>query len=1026
MALFSPSIVYKPMNQPTIVCVNAEKMVLHRLGEQLKRHFSKNYGIQLVESGKAALNLFSRSTFQGSQIALVICDQILPDMTGDELLALLHLHQSPETVKILLTSQVNPEIINRAIAQANLYRYLTQPWDEIDLILTVKEALYCYMQDQQIKALQTYQPVEVTEQKTFFSPSLELGQLSRETQDRTDIVILGNYTCFYNKQGFSEHFCIEQDLEQKTKALKAFSHSLKHLHRLTLSHFATCEELFAEYIKTGREVLNFTAGMIGRIDTQYYTVKAVQSDFNSLVPNLMIDIDCTFCIEVARQKKTLSYCHIGAMEQFQNHPIYQTLKLESYISTPIFLDGEVYGTLCFFCTEPRKQGFENHEREIIELMAQSIGKFMTAYHAETALKESEERFRRAFEDAGIGMALVGLDGRWLQVNRSFCLMLGYSESEFFETNIQALLHPDDLLLNLTEFEQLLAEDHQTSCTEKRFIHKQGHLVWGLVNTSLLRDSTKAPLYYIAQIQDITERKQREEEIVKREQYLAVLVQVQRQLLTYSEHHHFYSGILALLGEVSQADRVYLFENHYSKTGQLLTSQRSEWCADGVQPEIDNPGLQNISYHDSFPRWLEVLSLGGIINGSVATFPDSERLILEPQGILAILILPLIVKGKFFGFIGFDNCREAREWNALEVSLLSAAASAISLSQEHYQAEKALRQSEAHNRALLEAIPDLMLQVRRDGTCLDLRFPKGAEGKNYLVFKEHIKEVLPPDLLKRQLEYIELALKTGELQVYEHQFLKNDQMSYEEVHISACGEDEVLIMVRDVSVAKHREAERKLSEAKLKASLQEKEILLQEIHHRVKNNLHIISNLLDLQSDALEDERLQSLFTDSQNRIQSMALIHEQLYQSKNLARVDFGQYVSRLLENLFSSYRETIQNIEPVIDIQPIQLNLQTAILCGLLINELVTNTFKHAFPNNRSGMIQIRLYQDDDEQLHLLVQDNGVGFNRDLNWQSASTLGLRLVQLFARQLRAKIETNFNDGTTFSLHFKPLKHPTQF
>ncbi len=195
--------------------------------------------------------------------------------------------------------------------------------------------------------------------------------------------------------------------------------------------------------------------------------------------------------------------------------------------------------------------------------------------------------------------------------------------------------------------------------------------------------------------------QLEGELLQRENYLAALVEVQRLLLIYPDCKDCYSKLIEILGKGAGACRTYLFENHLDTANRLLMSQRAEWCLEGIKPEIDNPNLQNIYYDEFFPRWAEVLTAGKIISGIVAEFPDSERLILEPQGILSILILPLIVKGKFFGFIGFDNCLEARAWKPSQVDLLQAAAAAICLAKERQYIEKAWQESENRFRATFE-------------------------------------------------------------------------------------------------------------------------------------------------------------------------------------------------------------------------------------------------------------------------------------------------------------------------------------
>ncbi|WP_052050921.1 ATP-binding protein [Leptolyngbya sp. KIOST-1] len=182
-------------------------------------------------------------------------------------------------------------------------------------------------------------------------------------------------------------------------------------------------------------------------------------------------------------------------------------------------------------------------------------------------------------------------------------------------------------------------------------------------------------------------------MAKRERYLAALVEIQQQLLQTKTHQYQYDEILAQLGLASGASRVYLFERHCDRQGQMLMSQRAEWCAAGISPQRDNLLLQNLPYPDFLPRWAAELDSGNRIHGLVADLPEPERLVLEPQGILAILVLPLRVKNQLFGFIGFDNCQVACEWDSLEINLLNAAAAALALHQEHLQLHREHHQAE---------------------------------------------------------------------------------------------------------------------------------------------------------------------------------------------------------------------------------------------------------------------------------------------------------------------------------------------
>lgn len=216
----------------------------------------------------------------------------------------------------------------------------------------------------------------------------------------------------------------------------------------------------------------------------------------------------------------------------------------------------------------------------------------------------------------------------------------------------------------------------------------------------------------------------------------------------------------------------------------------------------------------------------------------------------------------------------------------------------------------------------------------------------------------------------------------------------------------------VQVVVQDTTESKQTENQIKTSLEEKEVLLKEIHHRVKNNLQIISSLLDLQSSNL-DEVARRIFADSQNRINSMALIHEELYHSTDLAHVDFETYAGNLAETLIGTYGAASVGLELVVDALP--LTLDKAIPMGLIINELVSNSLKHAFPEGATGRIVISLKADDEETFVLVIGDDGIGLPADIEPQNPSSLGLRLVYTLAQQLRGRVDLSRENGTSFTI-----------
>jgi PAS domain S-box-containing protein len=226
-------------------------------------------------------------------------------------------------------------------------------------------------------------------------------------------------------------------------------------------------------------------------------------------------------------------------------------------------------------------------------------------------------------------------------------------------------------------------------------------------------------------------------------------------------------------------------------------------------------------------------------------------------------------------------------------------------------------------------------------------------------------------------------------------------------------DVTQIIVTFIDITKLKKAEEKIS-----AALAEKEILLKEVHHRVKNNMQIISTLLDLQSESIHDSAALDAFRESQGRIKAMALIHEKLYESADIAFVDFQRYIEELAANLFDSYLVEPGRITIHVDAGGVTMGIDRAIPCGLIINELVTNSLKHAFPDNRQGKIRVLFRKGDDGQISLSVSDNGVGLPAGLEITSTGTLGLQLVNMLARQLRGVTRVENGDvGTTIVIEF---------
>jgi len=213
-------------------------------------------------------------------------------------------------------------------------------------------------------------------------------------------------------------------------------------------------------------------------------------------------------------------------------------------------------------------------------------------------------------------------------------------------------------------------------------------------------------------------------------------------------------------------------------------------------------------------------------------------------------------------------------------------------------------------------------------------------------------------------------------------------------------------------------ERKKAEQLIKQSLKEKEALLREIHHRVKNNMAVVSSLLSLQARTIEDATVRSLFEESQQRVRSMALVHEKLYQTKDLSAINFEDYIKSIISEIINLYRIDTSAITTEINLEGVELDLESAVPCGLIINELLTNALKHAFPNNRSGVLCVHFAKTGEDTCTLTIKDNGVGLAEGFDYKEARSLGLRLVNVLTRQLRGTLQIKSDKGTEAVVTFR--------
>ena len=480
------------------------------------------------------------------------------------------------------------------------------------------------------------------------------------------------------------------------------------------------------------------------------------------------------------------------------------------------------------------------------------------------LEESEQRFRAAFDAAATGMALVAPDGRWLRVNRSVCQMLGYDAETLLAMTFQMVTHPDDVDIDLSQVRRMLAGEIDYFELEKRYRHALGHIVWARLSVALVRDDAGAPLYFVSQMQDVSEAK-RVEDALRASETLAraelrARLESERRFRAIFDHTFQFTGLLAPDGSVLETNATALAFAGLTRDqviGKLLWE--APWWRAETTPRI----------RDAVGR---------------------------------------AAAGEFVRF---------------EVEVLGA-------------------------------------------------------GDTTMVIDFSLKPLLD------ELGRVAMLIPEG----------------------------------RDVTDIKR-------AERRLEASLEEKEILLKEIHHRVKNNMQVVSSLLQLQSRYTKDPEATAMFRESQDRIRSMALIHEKLYKTKDLSRVDFADYLHTLGEMMSRSYGGTRAGVRIVVEASPAHLGVDTAIPVGLILNELVTNAMKHAFTESMSGSVTIRFSGEGERRYQLVLEDDGIGLPSTFSLEADTTLGLRLLRILTEQVDGTLTfTPKARGSSFRLGFTDASRET--
>ncbi|HUJ50850.1 MAG TPA: histidine kinase dimerization/phosphoacceptor domain -containing protein [Bryobacteraceae bacterium] len=595
---------------------------------------------------------------------------------------------------------------------------------------------------------------------------------------------------------------------------------------------------------------------------------------------------------------------------------------------------------------------------------------------EAVLCQSDERHIELLGHLGLGFFQTSLDGRLLKVNQALASWAGYASPDEL---VAAVYDVREVYANPSHRTELVAQllHRDTPITfEDQFKRRTGEKCSGRVTLSAVRDEHGRPLYLEGAIEDLT---------------------VLKRTLELADAQRYLGDRLATACNLSQALRPCL------ETAIRLA-------------EMDSGEIFLVNHGSAAP----VLAgyVGGTESSEASGGPEGapepvctlNAPACDPSGagqtVLARATVPILHEDQCIGWL-VTSSHTSPEIPDFSRAALETIAAQISSAIARIQAQEALAASQRQLRALFDSLNDFLVITDLQGYILDAnQSVLDRLGWNQPELRgKHLADVYSADLRDR---FDALHAPANELGLVLETLLGGGAEIPVEVKLSPGiwdGQQVIIGVGRDLS-------ERRKSEAQ-SVALREKTALLKEIHHRVKNNLQVISSLLSLQAARMQSSQERQPFRDSQARVQAMALLHEQLYQSQDLSRIDFGAYLGTLAAEILRVSRRS-KDISLRLELQSVWVNSDIATPCGLIVNELITNSCKYAFPAS-SGEIRLALAEDEQHNLVLRIGDDGVGLPAELDFRKATTLGLQLVDDMVSQLKGSWTVEPSSGTTFRI-----------
>jgi len=648
---------------------------------------------------------------------------------------------------------------------------------------------------------------------------------------------------------------------------------------------------------------------------------------------------------------------------------------------------------------------------------------------EELFNDSEERFKTLALLAPIGIYLTDLNGDCFFVNNRWSEMAGFSIEEAKGDGWVRAIHPEDRDRVRDEWYETVRGRGRWG-TEYRFVDGEGKITWVYGVAGPLHDARGELAGYIGANMDITARKMMEDERRRYNRLLDHVLKTQSLYITDGNYGQVFGSLLDALVELTGSEYGFLDEVRRDADGTLY---KLSLAMSNISWDEDSRRL----YDDLVARRLEFRNLSTlaglpatsgkiVISNDPARDPRAAGLTAHHPPLKTYMGIPVLYGGEVVGVAGVANRPGGYdEGIAHFLQPLIGTCASIIHSMRLLEKQKALagevEESERLLRAMTDAVSESAILMKPDGTvevinqCGARRLglaPEEAVGRS-------IFDLVPPAIAASRRVMLEEVLSSGLSVQFEDE--RNGMSLLHSIYPvrDAGGE------IRHLAVYAYDVTERRDFEIKQASSVREKEMLIKEIHHRVKNNFQVITSMLSLQGERIRNREVLDEFGAASERIRAMALVHEQLYYSEDLSRIDFGTYLHVLTYEIASYYRDPARTIEIVIECDSVYLSIDKAVPCGLIVNELITNAAKHAFPAGSCAdcKIAVSFREREDGMLELGIADNGSGLPERYSVHEAKSFGLTLVTGLVQQLDGKLEVESGAGTSYSITFPGKSKP---